>query len=83
MRGSGRYGEFSYFIFFNQGEEIAGALKNLTDSALFGGLFAIVVLFIFVRNIPLTLLIAACIPFSLMISVSIMYVCGLSLNMLA
>ena len=83
MQDSGRYGEFSTFIFFNQGEEIGGALQNLTDSALFGGLFAIIVLFLFVRNIPLTLLIAACIPFSLMISVSVMYISGLSLNMLS
>jgi hydrophobic/amphiphilic exporter-1 (mainly G- bacteria), HAE1 family len=83
MKASGRYGAFDFFVFFNQGEEIAGALDNLLYSALFGGFFAIIVLFIFVRSTPLTLLIAACIPFSLMISVSIMYLSGLSLNLLS
>jgi hydrophobic/amphiphilic exporter-1 (mainly G- bacteria), HAE1 family len=73
----------SFFTFFDQGELIKGALDDLKEAALTGGIFAIVTLFIFLRNIPMTILIAACIPFTLVISVAAMYLTGGSLNLLS
>ena len=72
-----------FFTFFNQGEMITGALDNLKEAALTGGTFAILILFLFLRNLSMTLLIAACIPFTLVSAVSAMYLMGGSLNILS
>ena len=72
-----------FFIFFDQGDLIQGALDNLIEAALAGGFFAIIVLYLFLRNLSLTILIAACIPFTLIMSVSTIYKRGGSLNLLS
>ena len=72
-----------FFTFFNQGDLINGALSNLTEAALTGGAFAILILYVFLRNLSMTLLIAACIPFTLVAAVSAMYLTGGSLNILS
>ena len=40
-------------------------LDNLKEAALTSGVFAIVILYLFLRNMPMTLIIAGCIPFTL------------------
>ena len=72
-----------FFTFFNQGDLINGALSNLTEAALTGGAFAILILYVFLRNLSMTILIAACIPFTLVAAVSAMYLTGGSLNILS
>ena len=72
-----------FYTFFNQGEMITGALDNLTEAALTGGAFAILILYVFLRNLSMTILIAACIPFTLVVAVSAMYLMGGSLNILS
>ena len=73
----------SFYTFFNQGEIIKGSLDDLLEAALTGGLFAIIILYLFLRNFSMTLLIAACIPFTLVVAVSAMYLGGGSLNILS
>lgn len=72
-----------FFKFFNQGEMITGALHDLSNAAITGGFFAIVILYVFLRNIAMTILIAACIPFTLIAAVAAMYMTGGSLNILS
>lgn len=69
--------------FFNQGEMVEGGMDNLLWTAFTGGIFAVIVLFIFLREWRMTLLIAASIPFSLMITVAVLYFRGDTLNLLA
>ena len=69
--------------FFDQGKLISGALEDLKEAALTGGVFAIFVLFTFLRNITMTLLIAACIPFTIVASVAALYLGSGSLNLLS
>ncbi|HHO53976.1 MAG TPA: efflux RND transporter permease subunit, partial [Deltaproteobacteria bacterium] len=66
----------SFFVFFSQGELIKDSVDTLSNTALFGGLFAIVVLWLFLREWRMTLLIAASIPFSLLITVGVLYFTG-------
>ncbi|MBT3221707.1 MAG: efflux RND transporter permease subunit, partial [Proteobacteria bacterium] len=72
-----------FFIFFDQGELISESVNNLTKTAMFGGLFALVILFAFLREWRMTLLIAFSIPFSLLITIGVLYFTGDSLNLLA
>ncbi len=71
-----------FVTFFDQGEVIDGSVHDLLSTAATGGLCAVVVLFVFLRQAPLTLLIAACIPFTLLLTVTLLYFTGGSLNLL-
>ena len=73
----------NFFVFFSQGELIDGSIDTLTETAITGGFFAVIILFAFLREWRMTLLIAASIPFSLLITVGLLYFQGYSLNLLS
>ncbi len=72
-----------FLIFFNQGETIQNSLDTLQEAGIVGGLMAVVVLFVFLREWRMTLLIASAIPFSLLITLGVLYMQGESLNVAA
>jgi len=51
--------------------------------ALFGGILAVAVLFFFLRNISLVLIVALTIPISVLISMNLFYALGISINTLS
>jgi len=69
--------------FFDQGEMVEEGMNNLLWTALLGGVCAVIVLFLFLREWRMTLLIAASIPFSLLITIAVLYFRGDSLNLLS
>jgi HAE1 family hydrophobic/amphiphilic exporter-1 len=69
--------------FFNQGNLVVEAMDNLMWTAIIGGALAVVVLFLFLREWRMTLLIALSIPFSLSITIAVLFTRGDSLNLLA
>lgn len=72
-----------FFVFFDQGVLIQDSLNELQKSALEGGLFAVLVLIVFLREWRMTLLITATIPFSLLLTIVFQYFRGDSLNVLS
>ena len=72
-----------FFVFFSQGDLIESSNRTLLDAAATGGLFAVFILYAFLREWRMTLLIAASIPFSLLITLTVMYFRGDSLNLIA
>ncbi|HNP34519.1 MAG TPA: efflux RND transporter permease subunit [Woeseiaceae bacterium] len=66
----------------NQGEAVRDSLSDLLNAGLVGGLLAIVVLYLFLRQVSTTLIVIASIPFSLLITLGALYFAGLSLNIL-
>lgn len=70
-------------VFFDQGEVIEGSLYNLAETAFFGGLLAIIILFFFLRRARMTLVTAVAIPLSLLITITVMYFVGVTLNALS
>ncbi len=67
----------------NQGESVRDSLSDLMNAGLVGGLLAIVVLYLFLRQISTTLIVTAAVPFSLLITLGAMYFAGLTLNILS
>jgi HAE1 family hydrophobic/amphiphilic exporter-1 len=67
---------------FSQGRYIRESIDNLKGSALWGGLFALGVLFFFLRRWTPTLLITAAIPFCLFSTVAAIWFAGWSLNVI-
>ncbi|MEO1244729.1 MAG: efflux RND transporter permease subunit [Pseudomonadota bacterium] len=67
----------------NQGDAVRDSLSDLLNAGLLGGLLAIVVLYLFLRQVSTTLIVTASVPFSLLITLGALYFAGLSLNILS
>jgi HAE1 family hydrophobic/amphiphilic exporter-1 len=66
----------------NQGEFIEASVGEVRDSALIGIFFAVVVLFLFLRNWGATLVVSLAIPLSVIATFNLMYFNGLTLNLM-
>jgi HAE1 family hydrophobic/amphiphilic exporter-1 len=69
-------------LFWNQSEQILNSLDSLKMAGLIGALFAVVVLYFFLRRLTTTLIVAVAIPFALICTCGFMYFSGGSLNIL-
>jgi len=78
-----RFSGLRFHTFFSQGELLREGMAHLLNTALIGSFFAIIVLWIFLRDLRATLLIALSIPLSVYIAVTILYFRGESLNLLS
>ena len=67
-------------LFWNQGDQVINSVGNLKNSGLWGGLFAAIVLFFFLRAVRITLIITLAIPLSLLTTIIALYFIGWSLN---
>ena len=74
---------FEFTDFFNQGYHIEKSLENLQTTLLWGAVFAVIVLFAFLRHVGMTLTITAAIPASLLVTLVVMYFSGSTLNALS
>jgi HAE1 family hydrophobic/amphiphilic exporter-1 len=57
-------------------------MSELVNSALLGAILAMAILFLFLRNIKSTIIIGISIPFSILVTLLVMNLTGLTLNML-
>jgi HAE1 family hydrophobic/amphiphilic exporter-1 len=70
-------------VLFDQSVFIAQALREVRDAALIGGLLAVIVLFLFLRHVRSTLIIALSIPLSVVATFIILYQLDISLNLMS
>jgi HAE1 family hydrophobic/amphiphilic exporter-1 len=75
-------GGINIVIWENQGEQIANSLRGLRNSGIYGGLLAVIVLYLFLRRLRTTLIVAVAIPFSLIVTCGVMFLLGMELNVL-
>jgi HAE1 family hydrophobic/amphiphilic exporter-1 len=69
-------------VLLNQADNIRSSLRELRNAGLIGATLALVVLFLFLRDWPTTLIVSLAVPFSLVITLAAMYFLGFSLNIL-
>ncbi len=67
---------------FNQGELIEESVGNLQRTGMWGGLFAFFVLYFFLRRTRMTFIVILAIPLSLLITVTVLYFIGWTLNLI-
>ncbi len=72
---------FKMEILFNQGDFIIESLDNLQNAGLWGGLFAFLVIYFFLRRVRMTGILIFAIPLSIMVSMTILYFMGWTLNL--
>lgn len=83
IRGDPRLAGLEFRVFWNQGTWIQSSLGQLRDTAIYGALFALVILYLFLRRFRMTLLITAAIPISALTGLGVLYFSGRTLNMLS
>ena len=69
-------------IYFNAGRHILEAISNIKQTCLWGGIFAVLILLFFLRSWQMTSIITLAIPFSLLITLIVMYFSGWTLNLI-
>ncbi|MCS0543668.1 efflux RND transporter permease subunit, partial [Aeromonas veronii] len=69
-------------VLFDQGDYVKIAIGNITSTLLLGGLFAMIVLFFFLRSVKSPLIIGIAIPYSVIVTFVLMYFSDFSLNIL-
>jgi HAE1 family hydrophobic/amphiphilic exporter-1 len=72
----------SVFVIGNQAEAIETSLKDLRNAGLLGALFGLIVLMLFLRDIPTTLIVSLAVPVSLIITLAALYFFGMSINVM-
>jgi len=70
-------------MILDQGEIVESTIKTVAQNAIFGGLLAIIIMFIFLQNIKTTLVLAASIPTSIIATFAAMYFMGITLNIVS
>jgi HAE1 family hydrophobic/amphiphilic exporter-1 len=69
--------------FYSPADFIIESINNVWQVALIGGVIAIFVLFVFLRNLPTTLVISVSIPLSIITTFIFMYLFDLTINMMS
>lgn len=67
----------------NKAASVKKSLSDLVKAGLLGALFAVIVLYMFLRQLSTTLIVTLSVPFSLMITLTVLYFAGFSLNILS
>lgn len=76
------YENLSVITLYDEGEFIQESIDSVTSALVLGGLFAMIVLFLFLRNLKTPLIIGISIPFSVIVTFGFLYFTGVSLNIM-
>ncbi|AOY75542.1 efflux RND transporter permease subunit [Clostridium formicaceticum] len=76
------YPEFEIVTIFDQSDYINDAIANVAKNALVGGALAILILYLFLRNIRSTMIIATALPISIIATFVLLYFNGITLNLM-
>ncbi len=77
-----RLNDIKVEVLFNQGHFIKESIDNLTSAGMWGGFFAFVVLYFFLRRFRMTLILNLAIPLSILFSLTFLYFMGWTLNLI-
>ncbi|HUG99848.1 MAG TPA: efflux RND transporter permease subunit [Gammaproteobacteria bacterium] len=71
------------FALGDQADGVTSSLSDLLTAGGIGALFAFGILYLFLRQATTTLIVVACVPFSILITLGVMYFLDISLNILS
>ena len=72
-----------YEILFNNADNVNESINGVLDTAWQGGLFAVIILMLYLWNIKTVSIIAISIPISIIITFTLMYFMGITLNIIS
>ena len=77
------YPQLKFYVLNDQSKLLKISLSNLVSSLIIGTILAVLILFFFVRNFRIPLIIAISIPTSLLISLLFLYLLHISINIIS
>jgi len=77
------YPELDIKIIMDSADYITDSINSVVDTAISGVILAVIVLFIFLRNVKATLVVGSAIPVSIVVTFAFMYFYGMTLNMMS
>ena len=77
------YPNADYDLLLNQGEYIRLSINSVLQNLIYGAILAILVLFLFLRDLKPTLIVGLAIPISVIAAFMLMYFTGVTLNMVS
>jgi multidrug efflux pump subunit AcrB len=75
--------DVDFTILIDQGEYINQSTGSVVNNLLIGGLLAVLVLFLFLRNLRATFIVGVAIPISLLFAIVMIYLSGITLNIVS
>lgn len=78
-----KYSGLEFTNLYNQGDYIAIIINSVLQNLLMGAVLAIIILFIFLRDIKPTVIVACSIPVSVIFAIVLMYFSDVTLNMIS
>lgn len=75
--------DIHFTALMDQGEYIHIVIRSVLDNLLMGGILAILILFLFLKDIKPTFIIACSIPISVIFAIVLMYFSGVTLNIIS
>ncbi|SDE28406.1 hydrophobic/amphiphilic exporter-1, HAE1 family [Bhargavaea beijingensis] len=82
LLGQPEFGGVTADILFDQGDYIQLAIGNIGQSLILGGIFAMLVLFMFLKSVRSPIIIGVAIPYSVIVTFVLMYFADFALNIL-
>jgi HAE1 family hydrophobic/amphiphilic exporter-1 len=67
----------------NQAELILSSIKNLRNEAIYGAIFASIIIFLFLRNLISIIIVTISIPLSILSTFAFMYLTGINFNLIS
>ena len=77
------YEGLKFTILMDQGDYIYLIIKSILESLIYGAIFAIIILFIFLRSLKPTFITLLAIPISLTAAIVLMYFSGVTINLIS
>lgn len=77
------YPSYSFAIAMDQSEFIEDSIASVSQNAILGGILAVIILFLFLRNVRSTLIIATAMPISIIGTFVLMYFADVNLNVIS
>lgn len=77
------YPNYSFAMAMDQSEFIEDSISSVSQNAVIGGLLAVIILFLFLRNIRSTIIIATAMPISIIGTFILMYFADVNLNVIS
>ncbi len=78
-----QFNGINLLVMDNMAEGVTSSLSDLLSAGLIGAILSVIVLYGFLRNIATTMIVVLSVPFSIFITLGLMYLMGYSLNILS
>lgn len=75
--------KFNYTVLMDQGTYINLIINNVLSNLVYGAIFAVIILLLFLKDIKPTFIVACSIPLSVVFAIVLMYFSGVTLNIIS